>query len=100
MSVGSPVLIEHLEEGQWAPYMKAHLLEANPYRSRELYDDAGELDQQTVKFSLRYRKKLAAIEFDMPNYRVVWRGHAFDIRGYDDYLYRHVKVELKGVAHG
>ena len=102
MSVGSKVVIERLAEGSatdYEEYLTAHLLDANPARSREIQDDAGEFGLQTVSFTLRYRKALEEIQYAMPDFRIVWRGHAFDIRGYDDFKFRHLKVVLKGVAH-
>ena len=101
MSVGSKVLIQHYEpDGGWQDYMTAHLLDVNPFSTRESQDDGGELPYQTASFTFRYRRQLADIEFDMPNYRIVWRGRVFDVRGYDDYKYRHLKVTLRAVSHG
>ena len=100
MSVGSKVVIQHYADGEWSDCATAHLLDANPFSSRESQDDGGELPYQTTSFTLRYRKALSCIEFDMPNYRIVWRGRYWDVRGYDDYKYRHVKVTLRAVSHG
>ena len=101
MTVGSKALIQHREEdGKWSDYMTVHLVDVNPFSSLESQDDGGELPYQTVSFTARYRKKLAAVEFDMPNYRIVWRGRVFDVRGYDDFKYRHLKVTLRAVSHG
>jgi len=99
MSVGSPIAIQKANDGGgWDDYLKCHLLDVNPEYSYEALDDGGEQSYQRVVFVLRYRKALEAIEYDMPNYRIVWRGHAFDIRYYDDFKYRHKKVTLRGVS--
>ena len=101
MSTGGKLLIQHYEpEGGWQDYMVAHVLDVNPFSSREGQDDGGELPYQTAVFTLRYRRQLEPIEFDMPNYRIVWRNRVFDVRGYDDYKYRHLKVKLRAVSHG
>ena len=59
MSVGSKVVVQHLgDDGAWEDYLSAHLLEVNPFSSRESQDDGGELPYQTASFVLRYRKAL------------------------------------------
>ena len=101
MSVGSKVVIERInaETREYEAYLTAHLLDVNPARSREIQEDAGEFGLQTVTFVLRYRKALEEIQYAMPDFRILWRGHYFDIRGYDDFKFRHLKVALRGVAH-
>ena len=101
MSVGSKVVIERInpETREYEEYLATHLLDVNPTRSREIQEDAGEFGLQTVTFVMRYRKALEEIQYAMPDFRILWRGHYFDIRGYDDFKFRHLKVTLKGVAH-
>lgn len=102
MSVGSKVVIERINQQtrEYEEYLTAHLLDANPTRSREIQEDAGEFGLQTVTFVLRYRRALEEIQYAMPDFRILWRGHYFDIRGYDDFKFRHLKVTLKGVSNG
>lgn len=98
MSAGSRIVIQRNGENGWEDYLACHVLDANPKRSREFQEAGGEQATQTVTFVLRWRKALEAVEYDMPDFRIVWRGHEFDVRGYDDYKYRHMKVTLEGVA--
>ena len=101
MSIGDPLTIEKMDEyGEWEHYMNAHALNVNKDRSRESYDAGGEQDTETVKFRIRWTRRLSEVEFDKPAYSVVWKGHRFDIRGYDDYQYQHRTVDLRCVSHG
>ena len=101
MSIGDPLTIEKMDDdGNWSKYLNMHAMNVNKDRSYENYEGGGEQDWETVKFRLRWNWMLAEVEFDKPTYRVVWRGKAFDIRGYDDYQYQHRTVELRCVSHG
>jgi head-tail adaptor len=101
MSVGDPFTIEKMDEnGDWSPYFKGHLLQTNKTKSSEYVEAAGEQSTASVTFRLRWHKKLEPIEYDMPSYRLKWHGHAFDVRGYDDYMYQHRTVNIRGVSYG
>lgn len=101
MSIGDPIVIQkQSDDGKWDDYLKAHLLQANKTRSKEYAAAGGEQNEARVTFRMRWVPKAAEIEFDMPRYRIMWRGHVYDVRGYDDYMYQHRKVDLVGVSHG
>ena len=101
MSVGDRIVIQkQSDEGKWEDYIRTYLLQANKTRSKEYAAAGGEQNEARVTFRLRWVPPIAEIEFDMPRYRILWRGHVYDVRGYDDYMYQHRKVDLAGVAHG
>lgn len=101
MSIGDPLEIQYQNaDGEWEHYMSLHALSVNKDRSAESVAGGGERDWETVKFTVRWSRRLSAIEFDKPLYRVSWRGKAMDIRGYDDYMYQHRRVALRCVSYG
>lgn len=102
MTVGESIEIQKRDQetGGWSTYYRARLVQANKNRSTESVLAGGEQDSEHVTFRLRWVKALEPIEFDKPNYRVVWHGGYFDIRGYDDYMYQHRKVDLRCASYG
>lgn len=101
MSVGDPFVIEKMDgDGEWSTYFKGHCLQVNKTKSSEYVEAAGEQSTASVTFRVRWHKALEPIEFDTPSYRIIWRGRTFDVRGYDDYMYQHRTVNLKGVSYG
>ena len=101
MSIGDPVVIQRQsDDGEWGDYLKTYLLQANKTRSKEYAAAGGEQNEARVTFRMRWVPPLSDVEFDMPRYRIVWRDRTYDVRGYDDFMYQHRKVDLVGVAHG
>ena len=98
MTRGEPLMIQKLVDGTWEDYLKMHSLKVNPYSSRESDEDGGEQAWATIDFTVRWCKELEDVQFSRPSYRLVWRGHKFDIRRYDDYMNGHIRVRLRGVA--
>ncbi len=95
MPIGDPVEILILnDEDELETYYKAHLLKTNKTKSTEYVEAGGERSSAFVTFTLRWNKLLEPVEFDMPSYRLKWRGHMFDIVGFDDFMYQHRKVDL------
>lgn len=100
-SRGETIQVERMsDEGTWLPHLRMHLLQANKTSSDECAAAGGEQNSAAVTFRVRWNEFLPDIELDMPRYRIIWRGAVFDIRGYDDYMYQHINVDLAGVAHG
>lgn len=102
MSVGDPITIQVLntETGEWGVYQKLHCLSVNKTRSSEYVTAGGEQNAAYVTFRVRWNRGLGRIEYDMPSYRILWRGAIFDVRGYDDFKYQHRTVDLAGVSYG
>lgn len=95
MAVGDPIKVLKLDDNyELKPYMVIHILKANKTKSTETYEAGGEQNAAYVTFTIRWNKMLSPIEFNMPDYRVVWHGQEFDVIGYDDFMYQHRKVNL------
>ncbi|MCI8425652.1 MAG: head-tail adaptor protein [Adlercreutzia sp.] len=101
MTRGDKVLIEHVTaEGAWEPYAALTALQVNG--GRESGRDAAGTEQasKAVTFRVRWNRLLPPVEFRPQRYRIVWRGQTFAITGYDDYMYQHRTVDLKGESYG
>lgn len=95
MAIGDPIEIQRLnEDNEPQTYMKTHALKINKTRSSEFFEVGGEQAYAYITFTVRWNKLLAPIEFDTPDYRLIWHGQMFDIVGYDDYMEQHREVSL------
>lgn len=95
MPIGDPVRIYKLnEELELELCYESHILKSNKTRSAATFEAGGEQDAALITFTLRWSKHISPIEYEMSSYRLKWRGHLFDIIGYDDYMYQHRKVDL------
>ena len=101
MPIGDPIEILVLnEEDELVTYYKGHVLKTNKTKSTEYVEAGGEQSSAYVTFTLRWHKLLEPIEFDMPLYRLKWRGNLFDIIGFDDFMYQHRTVDLSCISVG
>ncbi|MFR9168698.1 MAG: hypothetical protein ACLVKI_08490 [Gordonibacter urolithinfaciens] len=100
MSAGDPILIMKLnpETEEFEPYCRAHIIDENKARSDESTEGRGQSTMAVISFRLRWSRMLAPIEFAMEEYRLVWRGHEFDIQGFDDFMHQHRKIKITGVG--
>lgn len=100
MDVGMPITIEKIDEnGDWAKYAALHCLKINQTKSSD-YDEAGsERTAASIDFTVRWSRKVDRIRFDTSQYRILYRGCAFKVDGYDDFMERHASVKLTGVSY-
>lgn len=88
------------DDGSKRTHAVARCVDVNRTRSTEFVESGGEQNAQHVTFRVRWSKRVSEIEYDMPRFRIVYRGVEFDVRGYDDYHYQHRNVDLVGVSYG
>ena len=50
----------------------------------------------SLTFTVRYCSELEALRYDPQPYRIVYRGHAFKLTDYDDYMEEHKTIKLVG----
>ena len=63
--------------------------------------EAGANQSQTTKiFEFRYFSDLEDVDYNRGLYRILYRGHVFNIVDYDDYLERHENIRIKAVSYG
>ncbi len=95
MAIGDPVEIQKLDDdNELSTYMKTHALKINKTRSSEFFEVGGEQVYAYITFFVRWHKLLSPIEFNMPDFRLLWHNQMFDIVGYDDYMEQHRIIEL------
>lgn len=50
----------------------------------------------TLTFKLRYTKKLEDLAYNPQPFRIIYRGRAFKVTDYDDYMEQHREIKLVG----
>jgi SPP1 family predicted phage head-tail adaptor len=60
------------------------------------------IDQNTASltFKLRYFKSLEDLAYNTQPYRIIYRGRAFKVVDYDDYMEQHREIKLIGEFYG
>lgn len=100
MDVGAPITVEKIDEnGDWAVYASLHCLKINQTRSSEYAEAGSEHSAAFVDFTVRWSKRVEEIRFNTSQHRIVYRGRAFNVTGYDDYMERRATVRLTGVSY-
>jgi head-tail adaptor len=68
------------------------------------YEDFGSNSTEdhvaNLTFEVRYLPDLEEIAFHTSSYRIVYRGRAYNITDYDDFLETHRTVKLAGTSYG
>lgn len=86
---------------QWSDLWHLHALKVNKTTGTSESSSAGaEQYHPRLTFEVRYFKGLEELRYNTQQHRIVYRGRNFDIQDYDDFMERHINVQLVGVAYG
>jgi len=100
MTYDKPITIQTLDEAteKWIDLYNLHA-RVNKTSGSE-YTNAGAIQSKAVlTFEVRYFKLLENINYDRGSYRIMYRGRAFNITDYDDYMESHTSVKLVGQSY-
>lgn len=98
-----PIIIQKIDEAteKWVPLFDKPLhAKVNKSNGSEYLNAGASRSKATRVFEVRYFKDLEDIALNTNMYRLVYRGHIYNITDYDDYQERHQTVKLLGVANG
>ena len=95
-----PVTIQQLSETTetWTDLQTLHAIKVNKTGGGESFDAGADQYHPTLTFTFRWCQLLEAIAYSTQTYRLIYRGHTFDIRDYDDYMEQHKEIKIVGVA--
>ena len=85
---------------QWTDHLHLHAQQVNRAGGGEAYSAGREQFRPRLTFDLRWCAALESLRWDSKNYRIVYRGHTFNIQDYDDFMEQHRKIRLTGEAYG
>lgn len=84
----------------WDDLLRLHAIQVNRAGGGEAYNAGAEQYHPRMTFDLRWCQALEAVRWNPAAHRLVYRGHAFNITDYDDYMEQHLTVRLTGEAYG
>lgn len=83
----------------WGDFLYTHAIQVNKASGGESYNAGAGQYHPRLTFVLRYCRALEAIAYSPQTYRLIYRGHKFNIVDYDDYMEQHLTVKLVGEAY-
>ena len=97
-----PIPIPHQYPGTegLADLLHLHATLVNKTGGSETFNAGAEQYHPRLNFDLRWCQALEAIRYDTQSHRILYRGHAFNIKDWDDYMEQHLTVRLVGEAYG
>lgn len=97
-----PIIIQHQDPDteEWADKLRLHATQVNRAGGGETYNAGAEQYHPRMTFDLRWCKALEDVRWNPAAHRLVYRGHAFNITDYDDFMEQHLTVRLTGEAYG
>lgn len=96
-----PVVIQEIDEATetWTDKWSLHA-RINKSSGSEFVEAGANQSQATKVFEFRYFQALEDVDYNRGLYRILYRGHTFNIVDYDDYMERHETVRIKAVSYG
>jgi SPP1 family predicted phage head-tail adaptor len=97
-----PLTIQRMDPDteEWTDHLQLHALQINKAPAGESFAAGAEQYHPRLTFRLRWCKALEDVAHNTQLHRIVYRGRTYDIQDYDDYMERHIEVNLVGVAYG
>ncbi len=101
MTFDRPIVIQTIDQEteQWSNLWPLHA-RINKTTGSEYVEAGADRSQSTKTFEVRYFAGIEDIDFNRGLYRIIYRGHTFNIVDYDDYMESHQVVKLKAVSYG
>lgn len=88
------------DNGKWSDKWRLHAQKVNKAGGGQAYSAGADQYKTTLTFEVPYFKALEDARYSPQLYRIVYRGHAFKLVDWDDYMEEHRTVKLVGEAYG
>lgn len=101
MTYDKPITIQVMdtETEQWTDHLHLHA-RVNRVGAGESFGAGAEQYRLRLTFDLRHCAALEPLRYSPQVYRIVYRGHTYNIQDYDDYMEQHRTVRLAGELYG
>ena len=101
MTYDKPITIQRINESteEWADLWSLHA-RINKRTGSEFVEGGANMSQSVKTFEVRYFAGLDVLDYNRGLYRIVYKGHYYNIVDYDDYQEKHLNVKLKAVMYG
>ena len=97
-----PLTIQQMDPDteEWVDLLHLHALQVNKTGGGETQSAGAEQYHPRLTFELRWSKVLEDVVYKPQTHRILYRGRAYNIQDYDDFMEQHRTVRLVGVAYG
>lgn len=101
MKYDKPIIIQiqDPETEEWRDSLKLHA-SVNKTGGGSNFNAGTDQHNASLTFKLRYVRKLEDIAYNTQPYRIIYRGRAFKVVDYDDYMEQHREIKLVGEYYG
>lgn len=89
------IQIQDPETEEWSNVLNLHAT-VNKTGGGSNFNAGTDQHTASLTFKLRYVKKLEDIAYNTQPYRIIYRGRAFKVVDYDDYMEQHREIKLVG----
>lgn len=89
------VQVQNFDTEEWTDALKLHA-RVNTNTGSTASSAGTDTYKKTLKFTVRYVKALEDISYNPQPFRILYRGHAFKVTDYDDYMEQHREVTMVG----
>lgn len=93
------IQIQDPETEEWSNALKLHAT-VNKTGGGSNFNAGTDQHNASLTFKLRYVRKLEDIAYNTQPYRIIYRGRAFKVVDYDDYMEQHREIKLVGEYYG
>ena len=100
MTFDKPIIIQLIdpETEKWADLWHLHA-SVNKKTGHEFTLAGAEQSRSVKMFEIRFFRGIEAIDADRGSYRLIYRGVAYNIVDYDDFMEKHQTVKLRGESY-
>lgn len=97
-----PLTVQRLDPDteDWVDLLHLHALQVNKTSGGEAFNAGAEQYHPRLTFELRWCKALEDVAYTPQMHRIIYRGRAYNLQDYDDFMEEHRTVRLVGVAYG
>ena len=98
----NPFTIQVQDENteQWVDSLHLHALQVNKTGGGSSFSAGADQYRVSLTFEVRWCEKLEQLRYSTQPFRIVYRGHTFKVKDYDDFMEQHQKVKLVGELYG
>lgn len=93
------IQIQDPDTEEWTDVLKLHAT-VNKTGGGSNFNAGTDQHNASLTFKLRYVRKLEDIAYNTQPYRIIYRGRAFKVVDYDDYMEQHREIKLVGEYYG
>lgn len=93
------IQVQDFDTEEWRDRWKLHA-RVNKTGGGQALNAGADQYRATLTFEVRHFEGLEVMRYNPQLYQIVYKGHAFKLVDYDDFMEQHTTVKLTGEAYG